>query len=264
MSILIKIIIVIIAIIFIFFALLIISSIFGTAFFIGHVFKKSVEKKTPDFLKAEKLEMEQKVNSLKKSIVDWNKYSLSDITNNLEYSYKKWITNTLTGHILSQDGNRIIAFQRLERGIHLDCRILACSTEFKCFYEIKHEEIIIEYNDKYFGKINHLKDILDSSNNKIGTLNRNNSNNKYVINFDSKNTLEINKSYDNKRFVKNIFYEKPNSPYSYERDMIKYREPYQEYSLMNNNETLDTEELKWAIAIGIYESIFYSFDFTFV
>ncbi|WPO77490.1 hypothetical protein [Flavobacterium sp. KACC 22761] len=263
MHIIVTIVVVILAIIFIGFILYILLSMFGTLFFIGYVFKKSVEKKTPDFLRAEKLEMEKKVNSLKTSIVDWNKYSINDITNDLEYSYKKWITNKLTGHILAQDGNRVIAFQRLQRGIRLNCRILACSTEFKYFYEINPEEIIIEYNDQYFGKIMHLKDIFDSSNNRIGTLNRDNPNSKYVINFDSENSLEINKSYDNNRFVRNVFYERPNSAYRYKRSMMEYREPYPEYSLMDNNENLNAEEQKWAIAIGIYESVFYSFDFTF-
>jgi hypothetical protein len=235
----------------------------GIAFLIFYVIKKSTEKKTPEFLQNEKIKMEEKVNDLKKDIENWKNYSPKDITNNLKYSFVKGMSNRLTGQIFSQDDSPIIAFQRIDRGVYVNSRIVASTTDFKIYFEYKNNEKLFFFDDLYLGKIINNLVILDSSDRKIGNCNRNNSDSQisYTIEFQSKKVAEINKNSDRKAFVKNILY-KPHTSSTNRKFSTKYREVGPSYSLINSINIVDHEELKWIIAIAIFESIYYGFDFT--
>lgn len=97
-------------------------------------------KKSPEFLQQEKLQMEEKVHLLKKEISNWKPDSLKNVTNGIDYSYVKSMTSKLTGHIISTDNVPIIAFQRIDRGMFTNSRILAASTDFKIYCEFKNKE----------------------------------------------------------------------------------------------------------------------------
>ncbi|MFT3687393.1 MAG: hypothetical protein QM783_21135 [Phycisphaerales bacterium] len=225
--------------------------------------KKSLEKKTPAFLQNEKMEMEENVRELKKDIEDWKNFTVNDITNDFDYSYSRVISNKLKGRIFSQNGTPIIAFQRIDRGIRTNSRILASSTEFKIYFEYTHNRNLVFYDDIYLGKIINDSVLFNSSDIKIGSYDRYASGDpyRYSIEFDSKKVAAVNKNTDRKNFVNNPFY-KHNTRNRFRRQRKIFRETPPTYPLIDANGELDGEELKWTIAIGIFEAVYHGFDFT--
>ena len=233
----------------------------GVASIFGYIIKNSLTKKTPQFLANEKLEMESKVNDLKKSIISWHNRLATDITNNMDFSYQKSITCKLTGTVFGIDNEPIIAFQRIDRGIYTNSRILAASTDFKIYFEYSNNEIIVFYNDTYLGKIINNSDILNDRNIKIGSLtNRHNANSvDIVINFNKIGTININS--DRKNYINNPLYTRPNAAQDFRRRMKNYRETPPTYSMVSSTNANSNEDQKWLVALTVFESIYYGFDF---
>lgn len=236
----------------------------GTATIIGYVIKNSLQKKTPEFLHNEKIKMEEKVNDLKEKIENWHKFTVNDITNNIQFTYIKAMSNKLWGRIYSQNNLPIIAFQRIDRGIYTNSRILASSTEFKIYFEYSNNENLVFFNDTYFGKIVNNSVILNSINVQIGKYNRNvvDSQNNYLVEFGAKQNALIFKNADRKNFITNPRFTRVNDPIEAKRSIKNYRETPQSNSLVNISNELSGEELKWIIAISVFESIYYGFEFT--
>lgn len=218
-------------------------------------------KKSPEFLKQEKVEMEEKVNVLKKDISNWTYDSLKEITNDIEYSYVKSMSSKLTGVINSNNGLPIVAFQRIDRGFFFNSRILASSTNFKIYCEFKNEEKLFFFNDVYIGKIINQFDILDAANNQIGKCITNSSQNQtsFILTFRSGEIAEIWKNEDRKVFInKYRYYLKGGGKF---RSTLEYREPKPPIRLIKSIRTTDEEELKWIISLTLFEAIYNGFSF---
>ncbi|WP_131725831.1 hypothetical protein [Flavobacterium sp. Root420] len=241
---------------------LVLIPVAAIAFLIFYVIKRSTQKKTPEFLQNEKVKMEEKVQELKKDIENWKNYTPQDITNYLTYSFAKSISNRLTGHLYSNDGSAIIAFQRIDRGLYANTRIVANSTDFKIYIEYYNNEKLFFFDDVYLGKIINNSIILDPLHKQIGTCNRQNSPNQasYKIEIHSKIIAEINRNSDRKTIVKTQYY-KPSRSGSNYKTRLDFREAGPSYSLIHSIDTTDSEELKWIISIAVFESIYYGFDF---
>lgn len=235
----------------------------GIAFLIFYVIKRSTAKKTPQFLQNEKVEMEAKVNELKKDIENWKNYTPEDITNYMTYSFRKSMSNRLTGHIYSRDNSPIIAFQRIDRGLYANARIVASTTDFKLYIEYYNNEKLFFFDDVYLGKVINDSVLVDPLHRQIGSCNRDKSYNQasYTIELHSKKIAEINKNADRKSIVKRQIY-KPTMNGSNFKTGLGFREVGPSYSLVNSIDTTNNEELKWVIAIAIFESVYYGFDFT--
>ncbi|MFC4392268.1 hypothetical protein [Flavobacterium quisquiliarum] len=213
-------------------------------------------KKSPEFLQNEKLQMEEKVKKLKKDILNWKSDSLKNVTNGMDYSFVRSMTNKLTGVLNSNDGTPIIAFQRVDRGIFVNSRILASSTDFKIYCEFKNEEKIFYFNDVYLGKIVKHFDILDASNNKIGRCNRKTSQPSFTVDFRFGKAAEILKNSDRKFMVQRR-YRKRNQ---WESEMV-FRDLPPPTNLILSLNTTDPEELKWVISLTVFEAVYYGFSF---
>ncbi|WP_156140750.1 hypothetical protein [Sporocytophaga myxococcoides] len=61
--------------------------------------KKSVEKKSPEFLANEKIEMRDVVDDLKDGIHNWKEYGVSEISSRANYRFVKSFTRQFTGHL---------------------------------------------------------------------------------------------------------------------------------------------------------------------
>lgn len=233
------------------------------AFLIFYVIKRSTAKKTPQFLQNEKVEMEAKVNELKKDIENWKNYTPEDITNYMTYSFRKSMSNRLTGHVYSRDNSPIIAFQRIDRGLYANAKIVASTTDFKLYIEYYNNEKLFFFDDVYLGKVINDSVLVDPLHVQIGSCNRDKSYDQasYTIELHSKKIAEINKNTDRKSIVKRQYY-KPSSHGSDFKTGLGFREVGPSYSLVNSIYTTDKEELKWVIAIAIFESVYYGFDFT--
>ena len=72
----------------------------GFAAMIGYIIKNSLQKKTPEFLHNEKIEMENKVLDLKKELQANHLFSVDEITNDIKYSYSKAMSNKLSTALL--------------------------------------------------------------------------------------------------------------------------------------------------------------------
>jgi len=244
------------------------------------VITKGLKSRNNHELKTEKEQMIQKVQSMVKNLSPWNNRELSEIINHLNYFNSRIILSKLTGYLMTYNNEHIIAFQRIEQVNGSDAQIVAQSTDFRIFYQLKNFEISIEYNDSYIGKILNFKHILNSNGEIIALLDRidpafrfefiSNGNlipigNKheqrsYSVNFSSGKTLVLNKSFNNKAFQKNPFYRK-NPITSYQKNITHTRQQYQSYPIINDEIYLDSEEHKWAMILAIYECIYYSYDF---
>lgn len=215
-------------------------------------------KKSPEFLQKEKLQMQEKVNVLKKDITDWKPDSLKNITNGMDYSFVKSMSNILTGVINSNDGLPVIAFQRIDRGILVNSRILAASTDFKVYCEFKNEEKLFFFNDVYLGKIVKHFDILDAANNKIGRCDRNNSENQtsFKLEFRFGEAARICKNADRKNIGKKNYHTRGEW-----KSRLVVREIPPPVTLLQSINTTDEEELKWVISLTAFEAVYYGFSF---
>jgi hypothetical protein len=250
-------------IVLIFFGLFLIPFL-GTGILFGYVLKNSLQKKSPEFLEKEKIEMEAKVTSMMSELSPWKKFAVSDITNNLNYSFKKWMSNVITGKMLSRDGSPIIAFQRIDRGIYIDSRIIARSTDFKIYYEYKGNENLVYFNDKYLGKIINNCEIVNSLHERVAVYYRKmiDENGMFTVEFTSLNKFKIASNSDRKPFVNNPFYERPNSPIPIKRKVRVYRDPGPTFSLVSPADFENIDEENWVVVIAIFEAIYFGFEFT--
>jgi hypothetical protein len=236
----------------------------GTGILFGYVLKNSLQKKSPEFLEKEKLEMEVKVSSIMSELEPWKKFSVADITNNLQYSFRKWMANVITGKMLSRDGSPVMVFQRIDRGIYVDSRTIARSTDFKIYFEYKGNENLIYFNDKYFGKIINNCEVVNSLHERVAVYYRKmiDEQGMFTVEFTSKNKYKLAANYDRKVFVTNPFYDRPSSPIPIKRRLKVYRDPGPSFSLVEPIDIDDPNEKNWVIVIAVFEAIYFGFDFT--
>lgn len=211
----------------------------------------------------EKAKMEQKVAEFLNELKDWNKYTPQDLTNNIKYTASKMMSNELTGKIMSASLYPIIAFQRIDRGVYINSRILAQSTAFKIYYEYTNNEIIIFYDDAYLGKIVNQSAILNTAHLQIGSCSRTNSPQQisYEVVINSKIIGRIMKGTDRNAFETNIFFKRIGAAMEHERHMKNYRPPGPAYQLLHDNHSTTAEEEKWLIALSIFEAVYHGYDF---
>lgn len=234
----------------------------GPAVLIGVVIKKSTEKKSPEFLINEKVEMQQKVAEMVTKLEHQGDIQLSDITNDLDYSYKRWITSILTGYMNAPSGEKVLAFQRRQRGNDIDVKILAQTKSKSFYFDMNPLETIIDINGKRLGSITRAADIVNAGGQTIGTMLRLGMPEEYSIDFKSGNSATIRGSFDNKMFVNNIHFERANHPIPIRRMRKVFREPYTPYAIIKDHSALTAEEAEWVMTAAILESLVYSFSFT--
>jgi len=245
------------------------------------VITKGLKSRNNHELKTEKEQMIQKVQGMVKNLSPWNNRELSEIINHLNYISSRIIFSKLKGYLMTFNNEHIIAFQRIEKVSGSDVQIVAQSTDFRIFYQLKNFEISIEYNDSYIGKIVNFKHILNSNGEIIALLDRidpafrfefiSNGNlipfgnqkeqRSYELHFPTGKKVVLNKSFNKKPFEKNPFYKPRGFKASHQKVPVLSREKYQAYSIINEPIRLDSEEHKWAMILAIYECIYYSYDF---
>lgn len=262
MSLLIKILFILLAIIALLFVLLVLGSFLGSAILTGWVIKKSIEKKTPEFLTAEKSEMQMNVQQMRAALDAGAAADLQDISNDLNYSYNRWITSILKGYMLNAEGKKILAFERRQRGNDVDCRIMAVTSSTSYFFEMNPVETIVEINGKRRGSFLRSGDITDTAHNIIGSMLRIGTPEVYTIQFKSGASANINGSKDNKPFINNIWFERVNHPIPIRRKIKVYRPPYTPYAMVSSSTALSADEKDWVLAAAILEALVNSFSFT--
>jgi len=249
----------------IFFILFVIISFAGLGYVIYLVVKKSKEKENPGALQSEKQEMRSKNLPNRANLHPWNKNAISQLSNKMEYNYSKGISQKLNGYLLTLDNIALISFRRVERGLASSLtRISAISSEFELFYEKNKEEITIELDGQYFGKIinNHL--LMDKNNQQIGsiTLGLNKPYPYHTIKFNNQPVADIIKNSDRRTVVKNRLYRR-NPTSSMQKDLYREKHVSESIELVNLLREPNPIEYQWIVYLSIFEGVYNGFDFTY-
>lgn len=245
-----------------FFIIFIVIPFTGVALLIIYVIKKAKAKKSNEFLNNEKNEMFLKVRSNKNNLKNWQSTDAENISNFLEFNYLKGISRKFNGYIKSLNNERLISFRRIDRGaLKVTTRIVAISSNFEIHYEQVEDELLIEFDGIYFGKIVNNNNIIDQNGKTIGSFNRNqNAADNYIVQINGSNLAFVVKNSDRRTFIKNPFYEF-NPAHSYEKELLWNRDI--DYSnLMKFYRQSQGNEYNWILAIVIFEAVNYGINFT--
>ncbi|MCR6639525.1 MAG: hypothetical protein NVV82_11230 [Sporocytophaga sp.] len=204
--------------------------------------------------------MNIKVNKLKESLDAWNEYGIGSLSSTINYYYVKSVTNKASGHILSNDNSPIVAFQRIERVLSANCRILAATTDFEIYYEKKGQAIMIHYNDQYLGQIMYQMEIMDSNNNYIGEVDLRRGAGEQSIVINKKEVAILRKASDMSFFKKNPFY-KDERRVSDRNPMFIDVDPGAPHQRVLVSMDATEEDIKWVTVISIFESIYSGLNF---
>ena len=243
--------------------LFIIIPLTGMFLLIRFIINKSKANQPPPVLEKEKNTLIAKVRSKKSKLTQWKPEFIEELSNRLNFNYTKSFTRKFNGTIQSLVGENLIAFRRLDRGqFKLTSRILAISSDFEIFFEQKENEIAINFNDQYIGKIVDNNALVDKTGKQIGTVNRNqNTKDYYFITINDDQLAYVIKNSDRRTFLRNPFYDfQPSS--IIERDPFLDNDELSKLTKMVKlYHELDNEEYKWVVSLIIFEIIYYGIDF---
>lgn len=125
--------------------------------------------------KAERAEMIGQVLSKRAKLVSWDKYSMVNLRPNAFYKYVRGLTkNTFSGRLIADDGEPVMAFYRIERGLNPVGAIAAATTSFQLFFIIEEDRTEFYYDQKKIGTVLKNGNICDKDGNRIGFVNREN------------------------------------------------------------------------------------------
>lgn len=247
----------------IFFIIGFIIPIILVVFVIRYIVKKSRSEQPIHVLEKERLELISKTRPNKNRLEEWKDEYLEDISNIMDFKFSKGFTRKLSGNIFTFDNKRIISFSKIDRGaMNLTSRIFAITTNHEIYFNQSGNEITIEFNGKYLGKIINNNELFDDSNKVFGTINRNqNSEPFYLVNINKSDVAYIVKNSDRRTFTKNPFY-KFHAHHFYEREPVW--ENNVDYSLLMKlyRATENEYEYNWILSLTILEAIYYSINFS--
>lgn len=182
------------------------------------------------------------------------------LSNKLDFDYSKFFTGKFNGYINSLEGDKLIAFRRLDRGyLSKVSRIVAIGSDFEIFLSRKQNEVSIYFDRVYIGKLIH-NNMVDQNNKTIGKLNRNQNDKPYYeIRFNEEKLAYVTKNTERRTKLTNrLFDQYRSAPYN--------REPFHDNPVsISNMVKLCREpndyEYQWILALAIYEIVYYRIDF---
>ena len=236
--------------------------VIGIVLLLRYVIKKSRSEQPDHVLAKEKKELISKARSKKKNLTKWHSDDIENISNNLDFNFSKGFTRKFNGYIKTLDSERIVSFRKIDRGaLNLTSRILAVTSDFEIYYGQSKNEILIEFNGSYLGKIVNNTNLINDANQSIGSFNRNQSTSGfYVVQFNNEKLAYVVKNSDRRTFVRNPFHDF-HSENPIEKEIVWERDV--KYSnLMKLYRKPNEKEYNWILAIVIYEAIYYGIDFT--
>lgn len=235
----------------------------GIILLIRYVIKKSSANQPPHVLAKEKQQLIEKVNKTRKKLKSWQPEYLIQISNEIDYNYSKGFTRKFNGIIKSSNSDKIIAFRRLDRGLDINSKIMAVTSDTSFYFEVtpKPNLVKIFVNDQYLGKIENHLSIFNADGIVLGYINRKKTTSGiYDVVFNEITLAQLIKNSDRRMFLKNPFHNSsgrlgPNNPMFIQND-VKI-----ENSLVNVTTELNDYEYRWILALAIFECIYYGIDF---
>lgn len=234
----------------------------GIILFIRYIIKKSKADQPVHVLKKEQNEMVVKVRSKQNNLVDWKPEYLEKMSNLVDYNYRKGFTRRFNGYIKTLEGEKLIAFRRLDRGnFKTTSQIIALTKDFEITFSQKQDDVSIHFNSQYLGKLVNRDTILNDKNEPIGKLKgRDNDERHYIIEFKNEPLAYVIKNSDRRLFLRNPFYD-------FNPTNILEVEPWEDNEvsitkILKLYRELNDVEYNWILALVVYVVIYYGIDFT--
>ena len=246
---------------FILFFLVILILVVGVALLLRVVIKKSRSEQPAHILAKEKAELISKARSTKQNLNKWQSDDIVKISNNLDYNFSKGFTRKFNGYIKTFNNDRIISFRRIDRGaMNLTSRIMAVTSDHEIYFDLSNNEVSIEFNGSYLGKIVHNIILIDNTNQKIGSFNRNQSGlDYYIVRINDENLAYVVKNSDRRTFIKNQFHKF--YPTNILEAPLVWKQDVKHSTLMKFYKKPNEKEYNWILAIVAYEAIYYGIEF---
>ena len=126
------------------FLLFFIFIIVGIILLIRFVIKRSRADQPAHVLEKDKKELFEKARNKKGKLIPWKIDYLEKISNDIDFNYVTGAARRFNGYIKNMDGEKLIAFRRLDRGVNsTTSKIVAIGSNFELFYSQREEEVHI-------------------------------------------------------------------------------------------------------------------------
>lgn len=153
-------------IIFLIFGLLVIV---GFIILIAFIIKKSTEPKSKEFISKEKDKMYQNVLKKRKNLGSHTSNMYAQVTDAMTFNYVKAVTYAkLSGVIFNENRKQIVAFERIERGMHTKGHLYATTKKQLFYYEFTGLEATFYCDGDLLGRFDKTGIIYDKNNQEIG------------------------------------------------------------------------------------------------
>ncbi|MCH2195094.1 MAG: hypothetical protein MK119_13320 [Kordia sp.] len=211
---------------------------------IAFVMKKSKDVKNEGFLEAERKEMLQNVVKKRKKLIPHKAEYYLQITDAMTFQRIEDVRSIrISGLLYNTSRKPIVAFERVERGKNATGQLVALTKKQEFIYEFLGLDISIICDGELLGTWDS-KGILNDANKKtIGKLQRTQETN--TLSLHDRNLASIKKAplYDHIAKISEVseVFEGLNNG----------------TSLLTLNDTPNTEEENWVLALGIFEIAFY-------
>lgn len=155
-----------------FFTIIIILTIvfvFGFTVLIAFVLKKSTAPKTAEFIKNEKQQMYTNVLKKRKELQLHKTAMYRQITDAMVFNFTKAVTYyKLSGVILNENRKPIVAFERIERGMHTKGHLYAITKKQTFYFDFTGLEATFYCDEKLLGRVDKSGTIYDANDIAIG------------------------------------------------------------------------------------------------
>ena len=132
------------------------------------VVKKSTKPKTPQETQNELQQMAAKVEEMKAGLAAWGNRTAADLTSNMSFRSQKGMSQKLRGKIYSTDGEAVVAFYRIERGMVTTGHLIARTSDFEVKFKYKGTQFAVKYDNELLGQIASNGHLLDANGTPIG------------------------------------------------------------------------------------------------
>ncbi len=230
----------------------------GIIFLIVYLSKGGGKPTTTQGIVSEQDEVMMKAAAGKSELVPWSNRKATDLGTSMRYKSMKAFKNTLSGKLYSREGERILSFHRIERGLYPEGLIAVSSTDFDLFYIFNKERVEMFYNKRTVGVWYRHGIITDKMAQQIGTAVRPNGVEVQVGGlFEYRSGEKYYPVILNNREVANIIINRRVSnfieePFSNDRDYGK---------VIQYKEEPTPDEEKTLLAMAVLEIVYHGFSF---
>ncbi|MEL6539056.1 MAG: hypothetical protein AAFQ98_26805, partial [Bacteroidota bacterium] len=229
-----------------------------------YILRKSSSRQSQEVLQKEHNELLDKARAKKGKLTPWQPHHLTQLSNQLDFSFSKGFTRKFNGFIFDQSRDqRLLAFRRIDRGLaDFTSKIIALSSDFELYFEQEKTSVTIHYNGKVLGKLIKPHALLRMDNQQVGSISRSEGKEAtYEVILHGETVASFAKGTEKRSFLTNPHFKSKYSSTGMENDMI-IENPTANYGMVRLHRELSESEYPWVLALLVYEIVFYSIDFT--